>query len=69
MKKRELVQRAAELEGVAPGAAADHLDQAVNKIIKALKNGHSAHLPGLGTLTPASGASRRWVFRRESSER
>ena len=68
MKKRELAQHVAELQGVAPAQAADRVDRAVNKIIRALKNGQTARLPGLGTITPDSGAAgRRWVFRRESS--
>jgi nucleoid DNA-binding protein len=70
MKKRELVKNAADLNGIAPGTVADDLDHAVNRIIKALKNGQSARLPGLGTLTPTQGnPGKRWVFRRESSDR
>jgi nucleoid DNA-binding protein len=70
MKKRELAQHVAELQGVAPARAADRVDRAVNKIIRALKNGQSARLPGLGTITPDSdSAGKRWVFRRESNER
>lgn len=68
MKKRELAQHIAELQGVAPAKAADRVDRAVNKIIRALKNGQSARLPGLGTLIPDTGADgSRWVLRRESS--
>jgi nucleoid DNA-binding protein len=67
MKKRELAQHAAELQGVAPAKAADRVDRAVNRIIRALKNGQSARLPGLGTLTPDLGANgKRWILRRES---
>jgi nucleoid DNA-binding protein len=62
MKKRELAQHLAELQGVAPGTAADRMDKAVNRILRALKNGQTARLPGLGTLTPG----KRWIFRRES---
>jgi len=70
MKKRELAQHVAELQGVGPANAADQVDRAVNKIIRALKNGHTARLPGLGTITPDAGISgRRWVFRREADER
>jgi nucleoid DNA-binding protein len=70
MKKQELAQHAAELNGVAPGKAADQVDKAVNRILKALKNGQSARLPGLGTITPTAGApGKRWVFHRESHER
>jgi nucleoid DNA-binding protein len=70
MKKRELAQHVAELQGLAPGKAADRVDKAVNKILRALKNGQSARLPGLGTITPTLGApGKKWVFHRESHER
>jgi len=70
MKKRELANHVAEQQGVAPARAADQVDRAVNKIIRALKNGQSARLPGLGTITPdADATGKRWVFRRESNER
>ncbi len=65
MKKRELAQHAAEMHGVPPSTAADQMDQAVNKLIRTLKSGQTAHLPGLGTIKPG----KRWVFRRESGER
>jgi nucleoid DNA-binding protein len=65
MKKRELAQHVAETKGVAPGKAADQMDQVVNKLIRALKSGQTAHLPGLGTITPG----KRWVFHRDSGER
>jgi nucleoid DNA-binding protein len=70
MKKRELAERVAELQGLPPAEAADQVDKAVHKIIRALKNGQSARLPGLGTIMPDLGASSRsWVFKRESGER
>jgi nucleoid DNA-binding protein len=65
MKKRELAQHAAEMQGVPPGTAADQLDQAVNKLIRNLRNGQTARLPGLGIIKPG----RHWVFRRESGDR
>jgi nucleoid DNA-binding protein len=68
MKKRELAQHVAELQGVEPGKAADRMDKAVHKIIRALKNGQSARLPGLGTISPQSAPGKRWVFRSESGE-
>jgi nucleoid DNA-binding protein len=69
MKKRELAQHVAELQGVAPSEAADRVDRAVNKIIRALRNGQIARLPGLGTITPDSDSTgKRWIFRRESNE-
>jgi nucleoid DNA-binding protein len=65
MKKRELAQHVAETKGVAPGTAADQMDQVVNELVRALKSGQAARLPGLGTIKPG----KRWVFRRESGER
>jgi nucleoid DNA-binding protein len=65
MKKRELAEQVARTQGIPAGTAADHMDQAVNEIIRALKKGQSARLPGLGTITPG----KRWVLRRESGER
>jgi hypothetical protein len=35
-------------------AAAEELEQAVDRIVRALRSGKSAHLPGLGTLNPGS---------------
>jgi DNA-binding protein len=70
MKKRELAERVAELQGLAPAEAADQVDKAVHKIIRALKSGQSARLPGLGTIMPDLGApGRRWLFKRDSDER
>lgn len=60
---------------MAPEQAADQVDQAVNRILRALRSGQSARLPGLGTLLPSGGtdgkgtAGKRWVFRREPHER
>jgi nucleoid DNA-binding protein len=65
MKKSELIKQVARQSGVKPGAAADQVDQAVNKIIRALRNGQAAKLPGLGTISPGKS----WVFRPESDER
>lgn len=70
MKKRELAQRVADERGVAPAAAADQMDTAVNQIIRSLRSGQSAELPGLGTITPRAGApGKKWVFRREPGKR
>ena len=65
MKKSELAKEAALLSGVEPGAAADQLDRAVNTLVRALKSGRPARLPGLGTISPG----KRWVFRPEDHDR
>ena len=61
MKKSELTKEVARQRGVEAEAAADQLDLAVTKIIRALKNGRPARLPGLGTISPG----KPWVFRQE----
>jgi nucleoid DNA-binding protein len=65
MKKSDLIKHVAQQRGVEPGTAADQMDRAVNQILRALRNGHSARLPGLGTITPG----KRWMFRQEPDER
>ena len=59
MKKAKLTKEVPRLGGVAPGGAGDQVDQAVNKIVRALKHGRSARLPGIGTISPG----KPWVFR------
>ena len=60
MKKSELIKQ----------VAADQVDQVVNEILRTLRRGQPAHLPGLGTIRPEKGnPGRRWVFRPESHER
>jgi nucleoid DNA-binding protein len=55
MKKKEIAERLASKTRTSPGAAADQLDQIVHQIIRSLKQGKPAALPGLGTFTPADG--------------
>ena len=65
MKKPDLIHEEAKRSGIEPETAADQVDKAVNKILRALRGGRSAHLPGLGTITPG----RQWIFRQETHER
>jgi len=58
MKKAELAIREARRQRVAPGNAADQMDRAVNQIIRTLRSGRPAELPGLGTIQPG----KRWTF-------
>ena len=69
MKKSDLIKQVAKQRGVEPGNAADQVDKAVNQILRALRSGHAARLPGLGTITPQGAVGKRWVFRQESHER
>jgi nucleoid DNA-binding protein len=61
MKKSELARDIGERRGVDPGDAADQMDRAVNKIVRALRQGKTAHLPGLGTIKPG----KPWTFQPE----
>lgn len=64
MKKSDLVREIAKRNGVAAGEAADLLDTAVTQVIRALRAGRPARLPGIGAILPG----RRWTFRRDSNE-
>ncbi len=65
MKKPELAKTVARDKGVPPETAADAMDSAVNQLLRTLRSGQTAHLPGLGRIVPG----RRWVFRQEKHER
>jgi len=65
MKKSDLAKDVAKRKGVNPGDAADQMDRVVTDIVRMLKGGHSARLPGLGTITPG----KHWTFRPERNER
>ena len=62
MKKADLIKQVASQSGVAPGAAADQMDKAVHQILRALRSGKAARLPGLGTIRPG----KQWIFRPEA---
>jgi len=61
MKKSDLARDIGERHGVDPGDAADQMDRVVNQIIRALRSGRPAELPGLGIIQPG----KRWVFHPE----
>jgi nucleoid DNA-binding protein len=50
MKKSDIAQQLARESGVSQGEAADQLDEVLSSILKTLKKGRSANLPGLGRL-------------------
>jgi nucleoid DNA-binding protein len=52
MKKEQLARRLAREAGITPAAAADQLDRVLNEILKRVRHGQSASLPGLGTFWP-----------------
>jgi nucleoid DNA-binding protein len=63
MKKADLIKQVASQSGMEPGAAADQVDKAVNQILRALRSGKTARLPGLGTIRPG----KHWSFRPEAA--
>jgi nucleoid DNA-binding protein len=64
MKKQQLAREVAKRHGVKTGHAADEMDRVVNQIIRTLKRGRPARLPGLGTITPG----KHWTFQQERNE-
>ena len=52
MKKEQLAQRLAKESRITPAAAADQVDRILNDILKRVRKGQSASLPGLGTFPP-----------------
>jgi|HubBroStandDraft_1064217.scaffolds.fasta_scaffold111834_2 hypothetical protein len=52
MKREQLARRLARESGITPAAAADQLDCILNDILKRVRHGQSASLPGLGTFWP-----------------
>ena len=61
MKKAELANHEARRQRVAPGNAADQMDRMVARIVRTLRSGRAAELPGLGTIHPG----KRWIFHPE----
>jgi hypothetical protein len=52
MKKDELARRLAKDAGISTAAAADQLDEVLSGLLRRIRHGHSASLPGLGTFLP-----------------
>lgn len=64
MKKNHLVNDLARTQGTNPAEAADKLDQAITQLIRNLKKGREAHLPGIGRIVPGD----IWTLRSEESQ-
>jgi nucleoid DNA-binding protein len=58
MKKADLIKELSRTSKIETGAAADHIDRTVTRILRTLRAGKPAHLPGLGTITPG----KEWGF-------
>ena len=54
MNKEQLAKRLAKQSGIATAAAADQLDDILSGILRRVRQGHSASLPGLGTFVPGT---------------
>jgi nucleoid DNA-binding protein len=54
MKKEQIVKRLANRTGISTAAAADQLDGILSGVLRRVRHGHSARLPGLGTFLPGS---------------
>ena len=52
MKKTNMLKDLARIRGIDTAGAADQLDRAVTRVIRDLKRGREAHLPGIGRIKP-----------------
>jgi nucleoid DNA-binding protein len=50
MKKEQVARRLAKESHITTGAAADQVDRILNDLLKRVRQGQSASLPGLGTF-------------------
>jgi hypothetical protein len=64
MKKSGLAREMAQQNGGDTGHAADQLDRVINRIIRTLRSGKPARLPGLCTITPG----KQWTFQQERND-
>jgi nucleoid DNA-binding protein len=62
MKRKDLAHALAERNRLTQGEAQDQLDRVVHEIVRSLRQGRVAEMPGIGKLTvkvPAPAPSRR----------
>ena len=52
MRKVQIAKQLAKESGITPAAAADQVDRIVEDILRRVRRGQSASLPGLGTFRP-----------------
>jgi nucleoid DNA-binding protein len=64
MKKSELVREMARTNGGNADDAAVQLDRVINRIIRTLRGGKPAKLPGVGTINPG----KQWTFKSERND-
>ena len=63
MKKEQLARELARESRISQAAAADEVDRIVSEILKKIRSGQNASLPGLGTFRPTF--EREIAFERE----
>ena len=54
MKREQLARRIAKESGISEAAAADQLDNMLSGILRRVRQGQSASLPGIGTFLPGA---------------
>jgi len=54
MKQKDFTKRYAEGTRLSPAEAADQVDRVVNDLLRRLRTGQSASLPGLGAIKPGA---------------
>ena len=52
MKRKDLARELAERNLLTEGEAEDQLDRLMHKIVRSLRQGRPAKMPGIGKLTP-----------------
>jgi nucleoid DNA-binding protein len=62
MRKTQLAGQLARQSGVTKAEAADRLDRVVHHIVKNLRKGRGANLPGLGQFLPSKAPGEKWEF-------
>jgi len=65
MKKEQITRRLAKESRVPTVVAADQVDRVVSELLRRVRRGESASLPGLGTFQ--SGSQQEFEFEREQS--
>ena len=66
MRKAEIARRWARRSDSSVAEAADCLDRVVHSLLRSLRHGKDARVPGLGTFSP--GKDGRVVFQREDAK-
>jgi nucleoid DNA-binding protein len=62
MKKNDLAEQLAKQAGVSKPDAADQLGRLVHEILRSLRKGQPASLPGLGTFFPGQKPAFKFEF-------